>query len=504
MLKVFPLLCPAHRGLWLTLLLLAPAAVPAMTNYVHGDPTPLEQFMLEHINRARLNPAAEGLRLNALDTAYSRSARLRKPEFFTNLVAEFAAYPPVPPLTFHPLLHQAAGAHAQDMIDRGYFSHNTPENLAPADRVAALGYDAGVGENLDGGGAGTAAEVLESHFSLMVDHDNAAHAEAPLGHRLNVLEATYREVGVGIRGPRFGGKVAQDFGNAARNYLLGVAYTDTNGDGFYTPGEGLAGVTVTPDRGNHYAVTSASGGFALPVEALETLTNNVPVPLAIGPDSWNEVEPYDRAYREEQMQQAGLLTVKLTWTGGALTSPRVTYASLKRPVRHEYRLVGTNNWFYPRSFVTTESVKADLVTDPRVNVPGWELNAIYGWLWSGGDGWYYSSALGWTWFTEGWAYSSNLKGWLGQMGASRTLWSPQFGWLTLVANLDGSAQTSTLGRIWLGRYAGAAISEGWVVSDRFGYVWPVGDGRWFYSSASGWLGVTSDGGIWSVDLGRFL
>src|SRR5687768_14910608 len=39
---------------------------PAATQiYSHGDPTADEQMMLEFINRARINPAAEGKRLAA-------------------------------------------------------------------------------------------------------------------------------------------------------------------------------------------------------------------------------------------------------------------------------------------------------------------------------------------------------------------------------------------------------------------------------------------------------
>ena len=47
--------------------------------------------------------------------------------------------------------------------------------------------------------------------------------------------------------------------------LTGVAYHDANGNGQYDPGEGVAGATVTMDGGAYYAVTSASGGYALPL-----------------------------------------------------------------------------------------------------------------------------------------------------------------------------------------------------------------------------------------------
>ena len=47
--------------------------------------------------------------------------------------------------------------------------------------------------------------------------------------------------------------------------LVGVVYADTNGNGQYDPGEGIAGVTVTMDNGYYYTVTSTSGGYALPL-----------------------------------------------------------------------------------------------------------------------------------------------------------------------------------------------------------------------------------------------
>jgi uncharacterized protein YkwD len=493
-------------GLLSVLTMTAGGSAPAqtLTNYSHGEPTALEQLMLEYLNRARMNPAQEGALLNALDTPYSRDARSRKPQFFTNLVAEFAAYPAVPPLAFHPKLLQTAGAHSQDMIDRNYFSHLTPEGLAPSDRATALGYTAGVGENLDGGGASSATEVLESHFGLMVDYDNVGHDTAPYGHRLNVLGADYREVGLGIRGPRYGGRVTQDFGNPARAFLLGVAFVDTNADGAYTPGEGLAGVTVTPGQGNYKATTSTSGGYAFPIEALQTITEDVPVPLAIGSNSWSVVEPYDAAYRQQQMQTAAVMTVKLTWSGGPLAAKRVTYLTMKRPVLRNYRLVGTNNWYYSRSLLTAESVKADLVGNAECGAAGWLLDDIYGCLWEAGNGWYWSDCLGWMWFTGDWVFSTSLQQWLGQMGASRTLWSPQFRWFTRSATDRCRAETSAIGTIYVGKYQGAAIPDSWVVSERFGYVWANGDGTWFYSERYGWLGVTPEGGIWSVDQNRFL
>ena len=461
--------------------------------------------MLEYVNRARQNPTNEGVLLNAVNTWYSQSARSRQPSFFTNLVGEFAGYPAVPPLTFHPKLLQAARAHSREMADSNYLAHVNLAGLDPTARAKAAGYDMGVGENIDGGGAANADDVWRSHFGLMVDYDNMAQATAPLGHRLNVLRVGYTEIGIGIAGPRTGGRITQDFGPAARAYILGVMYADTNADGAYSPGEGVAGVTVTPDFGDCCAVTSSSGGFAIPVSAVETVSNivvNVPVPVATTP--WASVEPYDLSYRKQQLQSAPTMTVKLTWSGGSLPTSRTTQVTIKRPVLRNYHLTGTDGYFYDQSVLTMESVKADLVGDPQGGFSGWRSDATYGWLWDAGNGWYANSTFGWLWFSGNWVYSSNLKNWLGQVGSSRTLWSPQFRWLTPSESDPYRADTTAIGAIYLGQYNGAAITEGWAVSDRFGYVWAAGDGKWFYSNTYGWLGVTDAGGIWCVNQGRFL
>jgi hypothetical protein len=57
------------------------------------------------------------------------------------------------------------------------------------------------------------------------------------------------------------------FGTGNTVFVTGVAYQDNNSNGFYDPGEGIAGLKITPDQGNWFAVTSTSGGYAIPVQA---------------------------------------------------------------------------------------------------------------------------------------------------------------------------------------------------------------------------------------------
>ena len=340
-------------------LLAVSSALAGQVQYSHGDPTPLEQQALELINRARSNPTQEGVILDSVNTWYSVDARTRKPAFFTNLRAQLAAFPVVPPLAFHPKLIAAARAHSQDMVARNYFAHVNPEGMDPTARGAAQGYDVGVGENIDGGGASVLADIFQSHFGFMVEYDNVDTTHL-YGHRENILSGSYTEIGVGVAGSRQGGRITQDFGGPARTYILGVAYNDANSNGSYDAGEGIAGITVTPGTGNWFAITSTSGGFAIPIDPVQTITDTITVPFNVQGATWASVLPYDTAYRQQQIAAAPNVTVNLTWSGGPLTSPRSTSVTMKRPALINYRIVGTDGWYYSMSMVTSQSVKADL------------------------------------------------------------------------------------------------------------------------------------------------
>ena len=343
-------------------------AIAAQAQYSHGEPTAVEQQMLELMNRSRLNPTQEGIILDTVNTWYSVAARAQAPAFFTYLRAEFAQNPAVAPLAFHPTLIQTARAHSQDMVTNHYFAHADLAGRDPSARATAAGYTGGIGENLDGAGASSGDDIIHAHFDLMVDYNNIDTAH-PLGHRQNVLNSSYTEVGVGVIGALSGGMITQDFGAPARSYILGVAYVDANGNGRYDEGEGLAGVTVTPDSGNWYAVTSASGGFAIPVDPVETVsdTYNIPIPVQTSP--WSAVQPYDASYRQSYLAAAPTTTVNLTWSGGGLAAPISTSVTMKRPVMRNFNIVGSDGWLYRMSMVTTQNVKADLTPAPGALTP---------------------------------------------------------------------------------------------------------------------------------------
>jgi len=332
---------------YLTFIILLNLAIPISwaaptQQYDHGNPTDIEQYMLELINRARLNPAQEGILLDSLETDYASNAKQSKPEFFVNLRGEFASYPIAQPLAFNPLLINSARLHSQDMITRGFFDHTNPDGLSPFDRIRNQGYSfTNASENI-GPGADIQADALRAHFEFMVDHNNALHAIAPLGHRLNVLETVYTEVGVGNIGDIRSGYVTHNFGNQGNIFLLGVAYDDKNGNRFYDIGEGAPGVTITPSAGDYYAVTSASGGYAILLEPFETRT--VEHPITTTGTAWTEAHAAaDGAFRDSySLNYAEQITFDVTAAGGNLREPITRQLSIVKPIKVNYQLVQTD------------------------------------------------------------------------------------------------------------------------------------------------------------------
>ncbi|MBI2927553.1 MAG: CAP domain-containing protein [Verrucomicrobia bacterium] len=230
--------------------------------YGHGDPTVQEQLMLELVNRARANPGAEAARLGI--------------DLNEGLPPGTITDTPKPPLAFHRHLIQAARNHSDWMLDTDTFDHFGVSGTDPGDRMSAAGYPfTGSwqwGENI--AAQWTTGSVNLTQFTAN-EHD--ALFQSP-GHRENICEAGFDEIGLGVRQGVFTDKgtnynavlTTQNFARSAGTpgpLLLGVVYQDTNQDGFYTVGEGLAGVTVKPAAGTYYAVTSTSGGYALPLSA---------------------------------------------------------------------------------------------------------------------------------------------------------------------------------------------------------------------------------------------
>ena len=220
----------------------------------------LEQLSLERINRARLSPGAEAVSAGiTLNEGVPGADRLDTT--------------PKQALAMNDQLTQAARAHSQDMLDRDYFAHDSPEGTTPADRVNNAGYVfTAAGENLawrgTTGGLDNASVVEDQHLDLFVDKDVQGR-----GHRVIMLGGGFQELGIGIVRGNFtqGGTVfdsimqAQNYGTptSSGTFVLGVVYNDANGNGQYDYGEGVASATVS--LGSTSKTTNAAGGYSFKV-----------------------------------------------------------------------------------------------------------------------------------------------------------------------------------------------------------------------------------------------
>src|SRR3954469_795379 len=248
---------------------------PSSQLYSIGQPTNDEQYYLELINRARANPTAEGIRL-AVTTDPNVLSSYNY--FGVNLVlmqAQFALIAPAPPLSMNSDLMNAARAHSQNMLQNNYQGHNRPDGSIT---TRWGGYTAGangwsIGENV----YAYSKSVWYGHAGFEVDWGGGAATggmQSPPGHRQNIHNPAFREVGIGVVLGSNGGStgvgpqlVTQDFGTVGGllPFVTGVVYRDLNSNGFYDPGEGVGGVTVTIANVSSYAVTASSGGYSVRV-----------------------------------------------------------------------------------------------------------------------------------------------------------------------------------------------------------------------------------------------
>jgi uncharacterized protein YkwD len=249
-------------------------------------PSAVEQFFLEQLNDVRADPAAYG----------------------ASIGVDLSTVAPSQPLAFNPELVSAAQQHSQDMNDRGYFAHDTPEGLDPGQRMTAAGFVwSGWGESIAGGTEFPGPS--DALRGLIVD------ASVPdLGHRHHLLAMdpnfqNQNQVGIGIVQAGTGPLTDYYTIDTASTFsggpiLTGVVMTDFNGNGKYDIGEGMGGVTITVagvgsittwDSGGYsfalspgtYTVTASGGGLAAPITRTVAVgTQNVRLNFSQGEDGF--------------------------------------------------------------------------------------------------------------------------------------------------------------------------------------------------------------------------
>ena len=192
--------------------------------------TPEEVYLSELINRARMDPAAEGIRVG-IDMADGLTSD------------ELALLGPVEPLALDADLTAAARAHSLDMITRGFFDDINPDGLNPTQRAQAAGYSGVAGEVIASG-----QPAIDSLYEFWMDS---------VPNRINLLSLItsfdgsfhYDQLGPGFATeipdaePHYTAMLG-DPGVGTTAWLLGVVYDDADSDAFYSIGEGAGGIRI--------------------------------------------------------------------------------------------------------------------------------------------------------------------------------------------------------------------------------------------------------------------
>lgn len=215
-----------------------------------------EQYLLELINRGRLDPALEaqryGLGLNAGLPAGTIGTDARQV------------------LAPNTVLNQSAQSHSQWMLDEDVFAHQGLDGSNAGDRIAAAGYELTGAwswrENLAWSGTtGTIdlADAIESH------HEGLYRSE---GHRVNTFDEEIKEVGISqLRGAFTNDGTTYDSSMVTLNFtssgtnvfVTGVAFQDRDGDSFYSIGEGRSNIWIAAEGWRVF--TTDAGGYGLAV-----------------------------------------------------------------------------------------------------------------------------------------------------------------------------------------------------------------------------------------------
>ena len=98
----------------------------------------------------------------------------------------------LPKLRENPLLRRAAERHTDNMVSERFFDHTSPSGSTMVERIRRTGYTKrarswALGENI-AWGSGSLATAAQIHRSWM---------KSP-GHRANILQRSFREIGIGI------------------------------------------------------------------------------------------------------------------------------------------------------------------------------------------------------------------------------------------------------------------------------------------------------------------
>lgn len=287
---------------------------------LRADPTAEQQYWLELINQARLDPAGElGRLVNYSSPTTFGSPASNDSDIATalayfgvsaaDLASQWSTLKAAPALAWNDNLASSATTYSQVMVNLDQQAHGLG-GITLQQRTTAAGYGGNyldLGENL----YAASRSVIYGHAGFLIDWGDSDSdpnngfgngIQANTLHRAISFDPAFKEIGIGIVknippsnttaiGPYV---VTQHLGNQFRisggkyisdAILTGVVFEDNVlGNHFYTPGEGIAGaaVQVFDDATNTLLFTGATnsaGGYNIPLQGVtdgEVLRIDVP------------------------------------------------------------------------------------------------------------------------------------------------------------------------------------------------------------------------------------
>ena len=243
------------------------------TDGLHPDGN--EQAFMWFMNRARNDPTAEGIWLATMDDPDVDAARDYFGVDLLVLQDEFADLEVKPPAAFDARLYDAARQHSEYLISIDDQNHD-----GQFDRVDASGF---VYWAARGNVFSYTKTSVHGHAAFNIDWGTSGDGSGMQdgrGHRAAIMaiDGDYTNVGIAAVpetdpltdvGPLVvtGNYCSANTGivDHFNRFIVGTVWQDMDGDSMYDPGEGIGGVTVTPDQGTYYAVTGTAGGYAIPI-----------------------------------------------------------------------------------------------------------------------------------------------------------------------------------------------------------------------------------------------
>jgi len=258
------------------------------------EPTPEETLMVEYMNRFRANPKAEAERIAPPGTKGRRGVDL---DMFRK---ETSALKKAPPVVINLRLLDAARRHSHYMILNGMTHEQSPgkpgfTGRSFSERCKKAGYRGQPrSENCYRDARGP--WVAHSGFIVDAGAGGPGGMQPGRGHRRNMADPGVGEVG--CSGLPHSGRlcVTHDFGVRDSRFAGGVVYVDRDGDGFYSIGEGVGGVTIATSDGAT-TQTWASGAYTLQLKSSQAL----------------KVKATFMEISHSQELQAGKANVKFDW-----------------------------------------------------------------------------------------------------------------------------------------------------------------------------------------------